>query len=44
MRRLGLPVPSAFVVTTEACRAYLKTGELLGRVADEVEEGLLGST
>ena len=34
MRHAGLPVPPAFVVTTEACRAYLAGGEL--------PEGLLG--
>ncbi|GGS55582.1 pyruvate, phosphate dikinase [Streptomyces cinerochromogenes] len=27
MTRLGLPVPPGFVVTTEACRAFLATGE-----------------
>ncbi|MCP8707845.1 pyruvate, phosphate dikinase, partial [Streptomyces sp. AC04842] len=26
MTRLGLPVPPGFIVTTEACRAYLATG------------------
>ena len=30
MRRAGLPVPPAFVVTTEACRRYLRTGEVPG--------------
>ena len=28
MRHAGLPVPPAFVVTTEACRAYLAEGAL----------------
>ncbi|CAL9325912.1 pyruvate, phosphate dikinase [Streptomyces sp. SudanB182_2057] len=27
MSRLGLPVPPGFIVTTEACRAFLATGE-----------------
>ncbi len=27
MRQLELPIPLAFVVTTEACRAYLKDGK-----------------
>lgn len=27
MKRMGLPVPIAFVVTTEACRRYLKDGK-----------------
>ena len=26
MTRMGLPVPPGFVITTEACRAYLATG------------------
>ncbi len=41
MTRLGLPVPPGFTITTEACRAYLSTGDLppdLERqVADHVE-------
>ena len=28
MTRLGLPVPPGFIITTEACRAYLESGEL----------------
>ena len=28
MTRLGLPVPPGFIITTEACRAYLATGDL----------------
>ncbi|MCP2249200.1 PEP/pyruvate-binding domain-containing protein [Lentzea aerocolonigenes] len=28
LHRLGLPVPEAFVVTTEACRAFLRDGRL----------------
>ena len=27
MTRLGLPVPPGFTIDTEACRAYLTTGE-----------------
>ncbi len=26
MARLGLPVPPGFIVSTEACRAFLSTG------------------
>ena len=26
MTNLGLPVPPGFIITTEACRAYLTTG------------------
>jgi pyruvate,orthophosphate dikinase len=48
MRRAGLPVPPAFVVTTGACRAYLKEGRLPEGLWEEVEakvralEGLTG--
>src|SRR5690348_1374385 len=27
MTRMGLPVPPGFIVSTDACRAYLATGE-----------------
>ena len=33
MTRLGLPVPHGFTITTEACRAYLRTG----RSPDELD-------
>ncbi|MEP6629529.1 MAG: PEP/pyruvate-binding domain-containing protein, partial [Lapillicoccus sp.] len=40
MTRLGLPVPHGFVITTEACRAYLVDGQepadLEQLVADQV--------
>jgi pyruvate,orthophosphate dikinase len=47
MRRAGLPVPPAFVVTTEACRQYLRTGEVPGlweevRAKMAVLESLVG--
>lgn len=29
MKRLGLPVPDGFTITTEACIEYLKQGETL---------------
>jgi len=42
MTRLGLPVPHGFVITTEACRAYLALGrepaELEPLVADRLRE------
>ena len=42
MTRLGLPVPHGFVITTEACRAYLAHGqepaELEPLVADRLRE------
>lgn len=36
LRRLGLPVPAAFVVTTEACRAFLRDGRLPDGLRDEL--------
>lgn len=33
MRRIGLPVPPGFTITTEACRAYWEKGE---RLIDEI--------
>jgi pyruvate,orthophosphate dikinase len=36
MVRLGLPVPPGFIVTTQACRAYLATGHEPAELADEV--------
>ncbi|WP_117238331.1 pyruvate, phosphate dikinase [Thermus sediminis] len=47
MRKAGLPVPPAFVITTEACRQYLRAGEVEG-LGEEVRakmaalEGLTG--
>ncbi|WP_345141169.1 PEP/pyruvate-binding domain-containing protein, partial [Dactylosporangium darangshiense] len=38
MTNLGLPVPPGFTITTDACRAYLDTGEIPGR--DEITEHL----
>ena len=40
MRHAGLPVPPAFVVTTEACRAYLAWGELPEGLLDELRAGI----
>ena len=40
MRHAGLPVPPAFVVTTEACRAYLATGALPDALLDELHAGI----
>ncbi|HEY6596873.1 MAG TPA: pyruvate, phosphate dikinase, partial [Asanoa sp.] len=36
MSNLGLPVPPGFIITTEACRAYLETGEEPGSLAEEI--------
>ena len=40
MTNLGLPVPPGFVITTEACRAYLADGAEPAGMADEVTEHL----
>ena len=40
MRHAGLPVPPAFVVTTEACRAYLAEGALPDGLLDELHAGI----
>jgi pyruvate,orthophosphate dikinase len=36
LHRLGLPVPAAFVVTTEACRAFLRDGRLPDGLDEEL--------
>ncbi|HEY0185870.1 MAG TPA: pyruvate, phosphate dikinase [Cellulomonas sp.] len=36
MTRLGLPVPPGFTITTEACRAYMRTGHLPPELRVEV--------
>ena len=40
MTRLGLPVPPGFVITTEACRAYLESGSQPPELRDEVSAHL----
>ena len=40
MRHAGLPVPPAFVVTTEACRAYLAEGALPDGLVNELHAGI----
>ncbi len=40
MTNLGLPVPPGFTITTEACKAYLKSGREPAELADEVSEHL----
>ena len=42
MTLLGLPVPPGFVITTEACTTYLRTGELPEGLTSEVDEHLAG--
>jgi pyruvate, orthophosphate dikinase len=41
MTNLGLPVPPGFTITTEACLAYLASGEHPPGLLEEVEEQLL---
>jgi pyruvate,orthophosphate dikinase len=40
MTNLGLPVPPGFVITTEACRAYLAEGKPPTEMADEISQHL----
>jgi pyruvate,orthophosphate dikinase len=40
MTRMGLPVPPGFTITTEACRAYLRTGSVPAGLFAEVSEHL----
>src|ERR1700760_2072443 len=40
MTNLGLPVPPGFIISTEACRAYLKDGDVPAGLNDEVTEHL----
>ncbi|MDG4811079.1 pyruvate, phosphate dikinase [Micromonospora sp. WMMD1120] len=40
MTLMGLPVPPGFTVTTEACRAYLRTGTMPAGLLTEVEHHL----
>ena len=40
MTNLGLPVPPGFTITTEACRAFLKSGREPEGLAEEVSEHL----
>src|SRR5260370_3874658 len=40
MTNLALPVPPGFIITTEACRYYLKEGKVPDGLAAEVDEHL----
>jgi pyruvate, orthophosphate dikinase len=40
MTNLGLPVPPGFIISTEACRAYLKDGDVPEGLDDEITEHL----
>lgn len=40
MLSLGLPVPPAFVITTEACRAYLASGDMPEGLESQIRAGI----
>ncbi|MBI4410636.1 MAG: pyruvate, phosphate dikinase, partial [Gemmatimonadetes bacterium] len=40
MTRIGVPVPPGFTLTTEVCRAYLRTGRFPPGLEDEVQAGI----
>jgi pyruvate, orthophosphate dikinase len=40
MTNLGLPVPPGFIITTEACQAYLTTGDEPKELADQISTQL----
>ncbi|MDQ6686696.1 MAG: pyruvate, phosphate dikinase [Actinomycetota bacterium] len=40
MTSLGMPVPPGFVISTDACRAYLEKGEPPEQLAEEIEKHL----
>ncbi|NKE60414.1 pyruvate, phosphate dikinase, partial [Lentzea sp. PSKA42] len=42
LHRLGLPVPAGFVVTTEACRSFLRDGRLPDGLGDELRTAITG--
>ncbi len=38
MTLMGVPVPAGFTITTDACRAYMREGDLPAGLEDEVDE------
>jgi pyruvate,orthophosphate dikinase len=40
MTQLGVPVPAGFTITTDACRAYMASGDFPEGLAEEVDEHL----
>ncbi|MBA2444029.1 MAG: pyruvate, phosphate dikinase, partial [Nocardioidaceae bacterium] len=40
MTNLGLPVPPGFTITTDACRAYLETGQPPAELVEEIDKHL----
>ncbi|MGB3634236.1 MAG: PEP/pyruvate-binding domain-containing protein, partial [Rubrobacteraceae bacterium] len=41
MSSLDLPVPPGFTITTEACRDYMRNGEISQEISEQVEENLV---
>jgi pyruvate, orthophosphate dikinase len=37
MTNLGLPVPPGFIISTDACRSYLRTGNVPPELAEEID-------
>ncbi|HEY5231103.1 MAG TPA: pyruvate, phosphate dikinase, partial [Galbitalea sp.] len=40
MTNIGLPVPPGFIITTQACRTYLESGDAPAEMEDEISEHL----
>ncbi|MEA2674743.1 MAG: pyruvate, orthophosphate dikinase [Chloroflexota bacterium] len=40
MTNIGLPVPPGFIITTQACRTYLESGNAPAEMEDEISEHL----
>ncbi|HEY8728218.1 MAG TPA: pyruvate, phosphate dikinase [Acidothermaceae bacterium] len=40
MTNIGLPVPPGFIITTEACRTYLESGDAPAEMEDEISQHL----
>src|SRR3954471_16440286 len=38
MTQLGIPVPSGFTITTDACRAYMRDGGIPAGLEEEIDE------
>ena len=40
MVKIGLPVPPGFTITTQACREFLKTGQLPHTLIEELDSAI----
>ena len=41
MTKLGLPIPQGFIVSTEACALYNRSGKVLSQeIKDQIDEAL----